>query len=98
MIDGVAHRQYLVLITALGIDREGHKHPLALPNLREVIRPIYDTLYCARGQAENLIKMHKGQLASDRTSCRSPLANQIASSCTPLPIGSCSRCAMRSPR
>lgn len=38
---------------------------------------IYDTLYCARGQAENLIKMHKRQLASDRTSCRSPLANQM---------------------
>jgi hypothetical protein len=38
---------------------------------------IYDVLYCARGQAENLIKMHKGQLASDRTSCRSPLANQM---------------------
>lgn len=38
---------------------------------------IYDILYCARGQAENLIKMHKGQLASDRTSCRSPLANQM---------------------
>jgi len=38
---------------------------------------IYDTLYCARGQAENLIKMHKSQLASDRTSCRSPLANQM---------------------
>ena len=38
---------------------------------------IYDSLYCARGQAENLIKMHKGQLASDRTSCRSPLANQM---------------------
>jgi len=38
---------------------------------------IYDTLYCARGQAENLIKLHKGQLASDRTSCRSPLANQM---------------------
>jgi hypothetical protein len=36
---------------------------------------IYDTLYCARGQAENLIKMHKGQLASDRTSCRSPQSN-----------------------
>jgi len=36
---------------------------------------LYDTLYCARGQAENLIKLHKGQLASDRTSCRSPLAN-----------------------
>ena len=38
---------------------------------------IYDILYCARGQAENLIKMHKRQLASDRTSCRSPLANQM---------------------
>ena len=38
---------------------------------------LYDTLYCARGQAENLIKLHKTQLASDRTSCRSPLANQM---------------------
>src|SRR5260370_42103197 len=38
---------------------------------------IYETLYCARGQAENQIKLHKAQLASDRTSCRSPLANQM---------------------
>jgi hypothetical protein len=38
---------------------------------------LYDGLYCARGQAENLIKRHKSQLASDRTSCRSPLANQM---------------------
>ncbi len=38
---------------------------------------LYDTLYCPRGQAENLIKLHKGQLASDRTSCRSALANQV---------------------
>jgi hypothetical protein len=38
---------------------------------------LYNTLYCARGQAENLIKRHKRQLASDRTSCRSPLANQM---------------------
>lgn len=38
---------------------------------------IYDTLYCARGQAENLIKRHKAQLASDRTSCRSANANQM---------------------
>ena len=37
---------------------------------------LYESLYCARGQAENLIKLHKSQLASDRTSCRSPLANQ----------------------
>jgi hypothetical protein len=38
---------------------------------------LYGRVYCARGQAENLIKRHKGQLASDRTSCRSPLANQM---------------------
>jgi hypothetical protein len=38
---------------------------------------VYDSLYCARGQAENLVKLHKAQLASDRTSCRSPLANQV---------------------
>ena len=36
---------------------------------------IYETIYCARGQAENLIKQHKAQLSSDR--CRSPLANQM---------------------
>jgi hypothetical protein len=38
---------------------------------------ICDSLYCARGQAENLIKLHKTQLASDRTSCRSARANQV---------------------
>lgn len=38
---------------------------------------LYDSLYCARGQAENLIKLHKTQLASDRTSCRSAVANQV---------------------
>jgi hypothetical protein len=38
---------------------------------------IYADLYCARGQAENLIKLHKSQLASDRTSCRNPAANQM---------------------
>src|SRR5271157_2297403 len=38
---------------------------------------LYSAIYCARGQAENLIKRHKSQLASDRTSCRSPLANQM---------------------
>jgi hypothetical protein len=38
---------------------------------------LYAALCCARGQAENLIKLHKAQLASDRTSCREPLANQV---------------------
>ena len=38
---------------------------------------VYQTIYCTRGHAENLIKLHKAQPASDRTSCRSPLANQM---------------------
>jgi hypothetical protein len=38
---------------------------------------ICDTLSCARGQAENLIKLHKTELASDRTSCRWANANQM---------------------
>ena len=38
---------------------------------------LYEGVYCQRGQAENLIKLHKSQLASDRTSCHSATANQV---------------------
>jgi hypothetical protein len=38
---------------------------------------LYEDVYCARGRAENYIKLHKTQLASDRTSCRDPRANQV---------------------
>src|SRR5437879_10778834 len=38
---------------------------------------LYEDVYCARGQAENYIKLHKAQLASDRASCRDPRANQV---------------------
>ena len=59
--------------TALGLDIR-----CVVTNLRSGSAEwLYDTLYCARGQAENLIKLHKSQLASDRTSCRSALANQV---------------------
>jgi Transposase DDE domain group 1 len=40
-------------------------------------RCLYETVYCGRGQTENFIKLHKAQLASDRTSCRDPRANQM---------------------
>jgi hypothetical protein len=46
-------------------------------SLRAGARHLYETLYCARGNAENFIKLHKSQLASDRTSCRDPKANQF---------------------
>ena len=38
---------------------------------------LYELDYCARGQAENMIKLHKTQLGSDRTSCTSAAANQM---------------------
>ena len=46
-------------------------------SLRGEPRHLYEGIYCASGQAENLIKQHKVQLASDRTSCQSPTANQF---------------------
>src|SRR6266851_2943830 len=56
---------------------QGPRHPLRRHQLGGSAEYLYETLYCARGQAENLIKLHKAQLASDRTSCRNPLANQM---------------------
>src|SRR5260370_5777183 len=38
---------------------------------------LYEDVYCGRGQMENVIKLHKAQLASDRMSCHSATANQV---------------------
>jgi len=46
-------------------------------NLAGTPRWLYEVVYCARGQAENLIKAHKLHLASDRTSCSKATANQF---------------------
>jgi hypothetical protein len=46
-------------------------------SLNDMAQHLYEIVYCARGQAENFIKWHKTQLASDRTSCRDPKANQF---------------------
>src|SRR5262249_30328541 len=46
-------------------------------SLKAGARHLYEAIYCARGKAENFIKWHKSQLASDRTSCRDPKANQF---------------------
>jgi Transposase DDE domain group 1 len=46
-------------------------------NLPGLPGTLYEKVYCARGQAENLIKAHKLHLASDRTSCRKATANQF---------------------
>jgi hypothetical protein len=46
-------------------------------NLAGAPRWLYEAVYCARGQAENLVKAHKVHLASDRTSCSKATANQF---------------------
>src|SRR5512146_784521 len=46
-------------------------------NLTGLPKALYEKVYCARGQAENLIKAHKLHLASDRTSCTKATANQF---------------------
>jgi hypothetical protein len=58
--------------TKLGLDIR-----YVVTSLSGTAEHLYETVYCARGQAENFIKLHKAQLASDRTSCRSPRANQF---------------------
>jgi hypothetical protein len=58
--------------TTLGLDIR-----YIVTTLRGTAKYLYETVYCGRGQAENFIKLHKAQLASDRTSCRDPRANQM---------------------
>jgi hypothetical protein len=56
---------------------QGSDSRFIVTNLQGAPRWLYESVYCARGQAENLIKAHKLHLASDRTSCTSATANQF---------------------
>jgi hypothetical protein len=46
-------------------------------SLEGTAQHLYENVYCQRGLMENLIKLHKAQLSSDRMSCHSATANQI---------------------
>ena len=46
-------------------------------SLKGAAQHLYEDEYCQRGQMENLIKLHKAQMASDRMSCHSATANQV---------------------
>lgn len=46
-------------------------------NLKSTPKHVYETVYCARGDSENRIKELKNDLAIDRTSCPSFIANQL---------------------
>jgi len=65
------------VVARLEATTRGFDARYVVTSLKGADRHLYEDLYCIRGQAENLIKMHKVQLASDRTSCQSPVANQV---------------------
>jgi hypothetical protein len=56
---------------------KGTDSRFVVTNLVGTPRWLYEAVYCARGQAENLVKAHKRHLASDRTSCSKATANQF---------------------
>ena len=66
------------VVARIEVTRKGSDVRYVVTNIKGgTAEHLYEKIYCARGQAENLIKQHKAQTASDRTSCRSPLANQF---------------------
>ncbi len=65
------------VVARLEATTRGFDARYVVTSLKGEARHLYEDAYCIRGQAENLIKLHKVQLASDRTSCQSPVANQV---------------------
>ena len=57
------------VIARVEASAQGSDSRFIVTNLTGTPRWLYEEVYCARGQAENLIKAHKLHLASDRTSC-----------------------------
>ena len=65
------------VIARVEASAQGSDSRFIVTNLKGAPRWLYEDVYCARGQAENLIKAHKLHLASDRTSCSKATANQF---------------------
>ena len=65
------------VVARIEASQRGTDTRFVVTNLADKPKRLYERVYCARGQMENLIKAHKRHLASDRTSCTSALANQF---------------------
>ena len=65
------------VVARIEASAQGTDTRFIVTNLKGAPRWLYEAVYCARGQAENLIKAHKLHLASDRTSCTKATANQF---------------------
>jgi hypothetical protein len=70
------HVERRVIARVEASDR-GADSRFVITNLAGTARWLYKVVYCARGQAENLVKAHKLHLALDRTSCSNATANQF---------------------
>ncbi|MGH6928704.1 MAG: IS1380 family transposase [Dongiaceae bacterium] len=65
------------VVARIETSERGTDTRFVVTNLADKPKRLYERVYCARGQMENLIKAHKRHLASERTSCTSALANQF---------------------
>jgi hypothetical protein len=65
------------LIAKAEHDQKGENPRFVVTTLQGEAQPIYDDLYCARGEAENRIKEQQLGLYADRTSCHDFEANQF---------------------
>src|SRR5580704_6068657 len=65
------------VIACLEASSQGVDSRFIVTNLAGLPKSLYEKIYCARRQAENLIKAHKLHLPSDRTSCTKASANQF---------------------
>jgi hypothetical protein len=72
-----AWRRERRIVARIEASAQGTDTRFVVTNLADKPKRLYERVYCARGQMENLIKAHKRHLASDRTSCTSALANQF---------------------
>ena len=72
-----AWRRERRVVARIEASERGCDTRFVVTNLADKPQRLYECVYCARGQMENLIKSHKRHLASDRTSCTSALANQF---------------------
>jgi hypothetical protein len=70
-------RQERRVIARVEASDQGCDSRFVVTNLGGKAKALYERVYCARGQMENLIKAHKTHLASDRTSCHDAKANQF---------------------
>ena len=76
-------RERRVIVKAEHTDK-GPNPRFVVTNLEREAQPLYDAVYCARGEMENRIKEQQLGLFSDRTSCHDWWANQfrlLLSSC-----------------